>query len=107
MTEKLEPEEIEQAEAYFAKKREESKAVMRRMAVKDVISDLKEAASAIADGQEVHHEQAVKIYQAMDDLAKQLKRVGYPKSAVLPKRKRRPNRRLMTGCLRHDVAKSQ
>lgn len=87
LAEKMEPHELEEVEAYFAKKKEQHNAVMRRMAVKDAPSSIKEAADALASGQELKDaDQAVAIYEAMDQLAKQLKRAGYPKSVVMPKK---------------------
>lgn len=90
LAEKMEPEahELKQIEDYFAKKKEAHNAVMSRMAVKDVSTSLKEASDAIANGQEVKEDQAVAMYQAMNDLAKQLKRSGFPKSVVLPKKRK-------------------
>lgn len=85
--EKMEPEEIEQAEAHFAKQKAESDALSRRVAVNGAAREIKKAAEAIEAGQELKSvDQAIKIYEAMDDLAKQLKRAGYPKSAIMPKK---------------------
>lgn len=85
---KMEPSEIDEAKEYFAKKREESDAASRRIAVSDAASNIRRAAKALEKGQEVRDtDQAASIYQAMSELAKQLKRAGFPKSAVIPKNK--------------------
>jgi len=85
---KLESHELEQIEAYFAEKKETHNAVMSKMAVRDVVPSIKEATNAIASGQEVKEDQAIAMYQAMDELAKQLKRSSFPKSVVLPKKRK-------------------
>jgi hypothetical protein len=86
LREKMGPEEIQQAEGFFKQKQQEGAATSQRLAVKNVASNIRDATKAIEDGQELSTDQAIAIYQAMDDLAKQLKRSGYPKSVVVPKK---------------------
>jgi hypothetical protein len=83
---KMEPLEVQQAEGFFKQRQQESAAMSRRLAVRGVASELRDATKAIEGGQELSTDQAVAIYRAMDDLAKQLKRSGYPKSVVVPKK---------------------
>jgi hypothetical protein len=85
---KMEPIEFQQAEDFFKQRQRETAATSKKLAVRFVASEIRGAAKAIEDGQELSADQAVSIYQAMDDLAKRLKRAGFPKSVVAPKKKK-------------------
>jgi len=77
LQEKMTNAEIFEAKAFFEEKRSENNAVSNRVAVNSAASEIRKAAKALEDGQEVRNaEQAAEIYRAMADLAKQLKRSG-------------------------------
>lgn len=88
LKEKMTDAEIIEAKAFFEEKRSENKALSNRVAVNSAASEIRKATKALEAGQEVRDaDQAAEIYRAMADLSKQLKRSGYPKSAVVPKNK--------------------
>ena len=88
LKEKMTNEEVIEAKEFFKEQKQKSQEVGNRVAVNSVASEIRRAAKALEAGQEVRDEdQAASIYQAMSELAKQLKRAGFPKSAVAAKKK--------------------